>query len=53
MNVPTIITAFLLAVSLFAIVFSQVRNKKSGKSSCSCGAGCSGCSMNCSCHPQK
>ena len=47
MNLPTIITGILVAAVLGAIVISGIRNRKNGKSACSCG----GCGMNCACHP--
>jgi hypothetical protein len=31
----------------------MVRNKKKGKSSCSCGSSCGGCAMNGACHSKK
>ena len=49
MNLPTIIAAVVVAAVILAVVIPIVKNKKNGKSACSCG----GCSMNCSCHPRK
>lgn len=51
MNLPTILTGILVAAVLGAIVISGIRNKKNGKSACSCGGSCGGCGMNCACHP--
>lgn len=53
MNFPTIIIAAIVAAVFIAIVVSEVRKRRSGKSSCSCGGGCSGCGMNGSCHGSK
>ncbi|MBQ4338052.1 MAG: FeoB-associated Cys-rich membrane protein [Clostridia bacterium] len=50
MNLPTFIVCAVLAVILFAIIFTSVRNHKKGKSSCS---GCSGCCSNCSGCPSE
>ena len=51
MNIPTIIVAAIVAVLFVAIVVSEIKKKKSGKGSCSCG--CSGCAMKDVCHSQK
>ena len=51
MNLPTIITGILVAAVLGAIIISGIRNRKNGKSACSCGGSCGGCGMNCACHP--
>lgn len=48
MNLPTILIAAAVLAVFAAIVAGEVRRKKQGKSSCSCG--CSGCSAECSCH---
>ncbi len=48
---PTIIVAAIVAAVFLAIVVTGIRNKKKGKSSCSCG--CSGCGMKDTCHPQN
>lgn len=50
MNAPTIIISLIILAVFIAIVVSAVRNHKNGKGGCSCGGGCSGCSMNGSCH---
>ncbi len=46
----TLIALFVAGVFL-AIVIREIRNRKQGKSSCSCG--CSGCSMSDICHSKK
>lgn len=51
MNAPTIIIAVIIAAIFIAIVVTGIRNKKNGKSSCSCG--CGGCAMKESCHKNK
>lgn len=48
MNLPTIVIATVVLAVFVAIVAGEVRKKKQGKSSCSCG--CSGCSADCGCH---
>lgn len=52
MNLPTILIASAVAVVFLAIVICEIRKKKQGKSSCSCGS-CGGCPMSGSCHTQK
>lgn len=47
-NLATIVIALFLLVIVAAIVVRMVRNKRMGKSSCSCG--CSSCAMNGACH---
>ncbi len=47
-NIWTIIICAVLALVLFLIIRSMIRNKKAGKSSCGCG--CSNCAMNGECH---
>ncbi|MBO5912842.1 MAG: FeoB-associated Cys-rich membrane protein [Clostridia bacterium] len=43
MNLPTIIVASIVAAIVIAIVVFGIRNKKKGKSSCSCGGNCGAC----------
>ena len=52
MNWPTIIIALIVAGVFAAIVIAQIRNKKNGKSSCSCGGSCGSCGMG-GCCPGK
>lgn len=47
-NIATIFICLVLMLIVAAIIFSLVRNKKKGKSSC--GGGCKGCLMSGSCH---
>lgn len=51
MNWPTIIIASIIAVIFVAIVVGEIKKRKSGQGSCSCG--CSGCAMAESCHSTK
>lgn len=51
MNLPTIIVAAIVAVVFVAVIAVQIRNKKQGKTSCSCG--CGGCALRESCHGAK
>lgn len=50
-NLATVIICALLILVVAAIVAGMVKNKKQGKSSCSCG--CSNCPMSGSCHTEK
>lgn len=43
MNLATILFATLVAVVFIAIIAGAIRNKKAGKSSCSCGGSCGSC----------
>lgn len=47
----TIITGAVLLAAVSAAVYSIVKRKKEGKSSCGCG--CSGCAMSGTCHKEK
>lgn len=47
-NLATVLVSLVLVAILGLIVFTTVRNKKKGKSSCSCG--CKNCAMSESCH---
>ena len=49
MNWPTIIVASLVALVFVVIVAFEVRKRKSGKGSCSCGGSCGGCAGGCGC----
>lgn len=44
----TIFVSAILVVIVALIIYKQVKNKKEGKTSCSCG--CSGCAMSSVCH---
>lgn len=47
-NIGTIAISALLLIAVIAVILNQIKNKKSGKSSCGCG--CSSCGMSGSCH---
>ena len=47
-NIGAIFICAVLLLIVGTIVYSMIRNKKKGRSSC--GGSCSGCSMGCSCH---
>ncbi len=49
-NIGTIIVGMVVAGVLAAIIFSIVRDKKKGKSSCGCG--CENCAMKGQCHKE-
>ncbi len=50
-NAGTIVVAVLVAGLLVGLAAKLIRDKKRGKSSCSCG--CGGCAMRDKCHPPK
>lgn len=50
-NLSTIIIGLMIALAIFAIIISMVRNRKKGKSSCGCG--CLNCPMSGSCNTKK
>jgi hypothetical protein len=43
MDWPTILVALLLGIIFVAIVATQLRNRKQGKSACACGGNCGAC----------
>ena len=47
-NLATIIVFLVVALVVGLIIIKMVKDKKAGKSSCSCG--CGGCPMKDSCH---
>lgn len=51
MNLPTIIILSVIAVLFVAIVINEIRKRRQGKHSCSCG--CGGCAFKASCHKDK
>jgi len=53
MNWSTFIVAAIIAVIFIAIVVSEIRKRKNGKGSCSCGSSCGGCAMSDCCHPKE
>ena len=50
MNPGTFAVLAVLIIIVGLIVYKMIKDKKSGKSSCSCGGSCSGCGMAGSCH---
>lgn len=52
-NMGTIVITLLLILIVGAIVFSMIRNKRKGKSSCSCGGSCAHCNMCAACRQMK
>ena len=54
MNPGTFAVSTVLVIIVGLIIYKMIKDKKSGKSSCSCGGSCSGCGMAGSCHkPEK
>ena len=51
MNLGTIIVCAIVLLMVGAAVFSLLKDRSSGKSSCGCG--CSGCNMRGVCHQTK
>ena len=50
-NLPTILVSAVVLAAVVAVVVKMVRDKRKGKSSCSCG--CSGCPGAAICHSHK
>lgn len=50
-NAATIIISAILILLVILVVVKMIRDKRSGKSSCSCG--CSNCAMQGACHQNK
>lgn len=50
MNPGTFAVSAVLVIIVGLIIYTMIKDKKSGKSSCSCGGSCSGCGMAGSCH---
>ena len=53
MNPGTLAVLGVLVIIVGLIIYKMIKDKKSGKSSCSCGGSCSGCGMAGSCHKPK
>ena len=53
MNPGTFAVLAVLIIIVGLIVYKMIKDKKSGKSSCSCGGSCSCCGMAGSCHKPK
>ena len=50
-NLATIIVLILVAAAVIFAIFTMIKNKKNGKTSCGCG--CSGCPNSALCHQKK
>lgn len=50
LNAGTIGVSVVLILIVGLIIYKMIKDKKSGKSSCSCGGNCSCCGMAGSCH---
>ena len=50
MNPGTLVVLAVLVIIVGLIIYKMIKDKRSGKSSCSCGGSCSGCGMAGSCH---
>lgn len=50
-NAATIIISVILAVLVIAVIVKMIRDKRNGRTSCSCG--CSNCAMQGTCHQKK
>lgn len=50
-NLATIIVLLVVVLVFGLVVFKLIKDKKTGKSSCSCG--CGGCPMKDSCHSKN
>ncbi len=51
MNPPTIIVALIILAVVVGIIANEIKKKKRGESSCSCG--CGGCAFKDTCHKPK
>lgn len=52
-NIGSIAVLLGLALIVGLVAFKIIRDKRRGKSSCSCGSGCGSCPMKDKCHPSK
>ncbi len=52
-NLATILVTAAVAAAAAVIVIRMIKNKKQGRSSCSCGGACAGCPMSGTCHKAK
>lgn len=50
-NASTLVVCALIAAAVILVIINAVRNRKNGKSSCSCG--CSSCPMSGQCHKEN
>ena len=52
-NAATIAVSAVLLVLVGLIIFKMVKDKREGKSGCSCGCGCNGCALADKCNSTK
>ncbi len=50
-NLSTIIVSLILIAIVVSVIIKMIKDKKAGKSSCSCG--CENCAMHGACHKKK
>ena len=50
-NLGTIVISLVLSLAVILVVIKLIRDKRTGRSSCSCG--CSSCAMAGTCHSRK
>ena len=50
-NAGTLVVGLLVTCLIAGLLWKQIRDKKQGKSSCSCG--CEGCALKDKCHPNQ
>ena len=53
---PVVISILILSVigiAFVAVVANEIRKRKQGKGSCSCGGSCGACPVGCHCHDVK
>ncbi len=50
MNLPTAIGTVIVMLAVGAVIAGMIKNKKKGKSLCSCAGGCKSCPMGCKCN---
>ena len=53
MNIPSIVILALIILAVVAILIGEIKKRKSGKGSCSCGGSCGCCPMGDSCHSKR
>ena len=52
-NIGSIAVLLVLTAVVGLAAFKLIRDKRKGKSSCSCGSSCAGCPMSGKCHSPK
>ena len=51
MNLPTLIIAAIIGALVLAVIASEIKKRKAGKGTCSCG--CGGCALKDKCHQKS